>query len=196
MSKRKPQSGIRLASVKKSTVLLVSVVLMITLAVGGTVAFLVAQSISYKNTFVPGDITTEVVETLEGNVKSNVMIKNTGTADAYIRAFVSVTWQDESGNVYGKAPVIGTDYNISYDLANGWQLGSDGFYYWTKAVSTQASTGVLIKTCSPVEGKAPDGYELTVEILGSGIQTLPTHVVTTEWSSGVSAADGKTLTVK
>ncbi len=196
MSKRKPVFRDKLASLKKSKVLLISVIAILTAIVATTAAFLVANSEVYVNKFTPSDITTEIVETLDGSEKKDVKVKNTGSTDAFIRAFVTVTWQDENGNIYGDLPVAGTDYNISFDLNNGWSKSSDGFYYWKKSVASGSDTGVLINTCSPVAGKAPSGYKLTVEILGSGMQSVPAHVVTTEWASGVSAVNGDTITIK
>ena len=98
----------------KAIALLVSVLLIVTVAVGGTVAFLVAGTDPLQNLFTPSKVTTEVGETLEGSEKRTVFIKNTGDTAAWIRAAVVVTWQDEVGNVYGQTPVAGTDYTIRW----------------------------------------------------------------------------------
>lgn len=190
----------------KSKVLVVSAFLLIALTVGGTLSFLTDKADDVVNTFEPGKVTTEVNETLSGDIKKDVSIKNTGNITAYIRAAVVVTWQDENGNVYGQAPASNVDYEITYNLSDdGWKLSSDGFYYWTVPVKSveeapsDCNTGVLISKCMLKEGaQAPDGYSLNVEIIGSGIQSLPTTTVTTEWSSGVSgiAEDGTTLVIK
>ena len=189
----------------KPSALLVSLLLLLTVTVGGTLAFLLDSSGPITNVFTPSQVTTRVDESFNGSVKSNVRIQNTGDTAAWIRAAVVITWQDADGNVYGKAPVANEDYTISYDLVSGWEKGDDGFYYWTKPVAATSEgeasyTGILITECKPVEGKAPEGYHLTVEILGSGIQSLPTSVVTEKWSSGVSGVsvvDGmNVLTIK
>ena len=180
----------------KFMVLLVSLVLILGVAVSGTVAFLIDSTTPVTNTFTPSEVTTSVTETRSGNVKSNVAIENTGDTTAYIRAAVVVTWQDEKGNVYGQSqPVAGTDYEISYNLSSGWKKASDGFYYWTKPVNKDAFTGELIASCS-YKANAPEGYGLNVEILGSGIQAEPASVVVSEWDSGVSSVSGTTLQIK
>ncbi len=181
---------------KKTKILLVCLILIATVAVGTTTAFLIDESGILTNTFNPNDVNTEVEETLSGNVKSNVKIKNVGTTDAFIRAYISVSWQDAQGNVFGTAPVLGTDYTMSTDTTGAWVKAADGFYYHVKSVAAEMSTSVLINSCSPVAGRAPDGYELTVEILGSGIQNKPVRVVKDKWQSGVSDATTDTLTVK
>lgn len=193
---------------KKALALLISVLLVVGAAVGGTIAYMIDKSPKIDNVFTPSEVTTTVVENFDGKVKENVQIQNTGDTTAWIRAAVVITWKDESGNVYGTAPVAGTDkdYTITYDLANGWVKGADGFYYYTKPVKSvkedqkNCTTGVLIKECKPLsdsEGKstAPDGYSLRVEIIGSAIQSVPSYVFNEQWeSSGLKVnSDGTAL---
>lgn len=182
---------------RKTPILLVSLFLLIVLGVGGIIAFLSDKTELVTNQFTPSKITTEVEEVLSGNTKSDVKIKNTGNTTAWIRAAVVITWQDKDGNVYGQAPVVDTDYTIEYDLDNGWVQGTDGFYYWTRPVKSQkedsdnCQTGILISSCTSTKDKAPEGYYLTVEIMGSGIQSKPASVFNTEWkSSGLKVNDG------
>ena len=97
-------------------------------------------------------------------------IQNTGDINAMIRASIVVTWKNADGEIYGRAPVAGTDYEMVLDLTNGWSKSSDGFYYWNKPVAPDAFTGVLITSCTAIESNVPDGYSLNVEIIASGIQ--------------------------
>lgn len=177
----------------KSAALLVSLLLILTVTVGGTIAFLMDSDGPLHNLFNPSQITTEVEETVKDNTKSNVSIKNTGNTDAWIRAAVVITWQDKDGNVYGQAPVENTDYTIELGSSE-WLLGTDGFYYWSSPVAAGDATGILITKCTS-KNTAPDEYYLTVEIIASGIQSKPTHVFGTEWaSSGYSVnSDGTKL---
>lgn len=189
---------------KKALALLISVLLVVGAAVGGTIAYMIDKSQKIDNVFTPSEVTTTVVENFDGEVKQNVQIKNTGDTTAWIRAAVVITWKDASGNVYGKAPVAGTDkdYTITYDLANGWVEGADGFYYYTKPVksvkedSENCTTGVLITECKPTSpSTAPAGYSLNVEIIGSAIQSVPSEVFDSKWaSSGLKVkSDGTAL---
>lgn len=180
----------------KGITLGVALLLLACLALGGTLAYLTDTDAPVENTFLPAKVTTSVVENTENGVKSNVKIQNTGNIPAYIRAAVAVTWQDSSGNLCGKAPMAGEDYTITWTLA-GWERSSDGFYYYQSPVLPGETTDVLFTACSPVSDRAPEGYDLTVEIMGSGIQSVPETVITEHWDSGVSgvASDG-TLSVK
>lgn len=166
----------------RSAALLVCLLLALGCTVGGTLAYIFTNTSPVKNIFQPTEVTTTVVENFEDGVKSDVQIKNTGSTDAWLRAAVVVTWQNAAGEVYGKAPVQGTDYSISYDLANGWVEGTDGFYYWTSPVAPEGLTGVLITSCT-YTANAPEGYTLTVEILGSGIQSKPAAPFNDNWST-------------
>lgn len=188
---------------KKSTAFAVSICLLLGVMIVGTVAFLLDKSGSVKNTFTPSKITTTVDEKLNGSTKKEVSIKNTGDTDAWIRAKVIITWQDENGNVYGSQPKEGTDYEIEWNLPENpsedacWVTGADGFYYWTKPVSANVNTGILIKECTYQKDTAPDGYALTVEIIASGIQSKPASVFNTEWtSSGLNVNDSGNALVK
>lgn len=181
----------RRANRRKSTVLLTSLALLMAILVGTTTAFLIATSEPVTNIFNPATVTSDVEESFENDVKSNVKIKNTGNTEAYIRATFVVTWKDnQNRNVYGTAPVEGTDYIITLNQ-NGWFKGSDEFYYYKQPVAAGSSTAVLINSCAPVAGKTPVGYGLNVEILSSAIQSTPTSVVASQW--GVTVADDGTI---
>lgn len=169
----------------KAVVLLITIAVLLTVTVGGTVAYLAASTPSVTNVFTPGSVEPGIEETLEGSVKKNVTVKNNGTVDAYIRAMIVVTWQDTNGNVYPKTPVVGTDYDININTGD-WEL-SGGFYYYKGGtnggkVSAQGSTSNLINTCQLKEGATvPSGYALHVEILAQAIQA-------DGWDSGVDTA--------
>ena len=153
----------------KSLAVMFSILLLVGITIGGTVAFLVAGSDSVVNAFTPTPVSTYVEETLENGKKTEVKIQNTGDATAYIRAAVVVTWQDANGNIYAQKPVEGTDYTMKW-YTNGWTKGDDGFYYHLSPVDAEKWTEILIDECAPVAGKAPEGYYLAVEIISSGIQ--------------------------
>lgn len=166
---------------KRTVVLLVSLLVLVGAAVGGTLAWMTDQTDPVVNKFEPANVTTTVTEDFKNNVKTNVKIQNTGNVDAYIRAAVVITWQNEAGNVYGTVPMKDTDYTMTYPSNSSWVQGADGFYYYKSPVKAGDSTGVLISECKAMEGKAPDGYTLHVEILGSGIQSTPDTAIKEAW---------------
>lgn len=178
--KRKPVRR-RRRRTQRPTLLLAALVLIFGALVGSTVAFLFTNTGAVTNTFTPSKVTVDVPEDFDNEVKNNVRVQNTGDIAAYVRAAVVVTWQDDKGNVHPTVPVEGTDYTVTYPANTGWFKHTDGFYYYTSALAPKAETGVLLTACKPVEGKAPAGYHLSVEILASGIQSQPTTAVEDAW---------------
>jgi len=172
------------ASRKKPALLVASLALLLSVSVAGTLAFLVAKSGTVTNTFELTSPTIEVEEDFDGEVKSNVMIKNTGTADAYVRAAVVATWVKKNGDaydVYGTAPVFGKDYiwydsnadgaDDEYNKANWTFREADGFYYYEGRVEAGKATEILFTKCSVMENAdIPEGYTLSVEIIAQSIQ--------------------------
>lgn len=160
----------------RTFVVLASVLVLAIGLVGTTLAWIFTSTEEINNIFNPAKVTTSVEESFNGQVKNDVKVKNTGNIDAYLRAMVVVNWQDGNGNV--KAAKSG-DYNITWKL-EGW-VEKDGYYYYTSPVAPGGLTNVLFTACEPVEGKAPEGYKLCVEILADGIQSEPASAVEEAW---------------
>ena len=173
-------------NIKKSLVLLTAMVVLLCAVVGGTVAYLVTATDPVTNTFTPTSSSTSIEEEFNGKVKNNVKITNTGDVDVYIRAAVVITWQDSSGKVLGQVPVAGTDYAITWSMADWIGPKSDGYYYYKKPVSEDESTGVLFTDCKPLKAAPVEGYTLHVEIISEAIQAEPTTAVTQAWGVTVS----------
>lgn len=63
----------------RRAVLLVSLLLVLTMTVGGTIAFLAARTEQKTNTFAPSRVASQVIEEhFDGEVKSNAAVRNTG----------------------------------------------------------------------------------------------------------------------
>lgn len=186
--KRVPKPVKRRQKAKRVGSGFVLLILAVILAIGGTLAYIIANTVSVENKFTPGEVRCEVVEQWEEphKVKSDVKIKNTGNTAAYIRATYVVTWQKEDGTVNGKMPVAGTDYTIEFAENSGWiQIGD--YWYYTSAVAPEGGeTGILIKSCKLAVGaEVPKDYHLSVEIIASAIQSEPKSVVAEKWHVAV-----------
>ena len=166
---------------KRRMVAALALALILVCTVGGTLAYVFTHSGSVENTFTPSAVATAVVENGStdentGNIvntgasKTDVKIKNIGDTSAYIRAAIVVTWKKADGTVYAMKPQAGTDYVMVIPTDTGWVKSGD-YYYYNSPVDSKATTNVLIASCAPVAGKAPDGYVLSVEIIASGIQS-------------------------
>lgn len=171
---------------KRSGILLAAVIVLLAGAVGGTWAFLVAQSEPVQNNFTYAHVSCRIDEKFENGVKSDVKIQNTGDIPAYIRARIVVTWKDASGNV-SAVPVKDSDYTMT--MGTGWTKGTDGYWYCNTAVAAGGETPVLITKCEK-KGTAPKDYDLSVEILADTIQSEPASAVTEAWGNTPIAASG------
>ena len=147
----------------KTILVLAAVVLMLACTVGGTLAFLITKTDSVTNTFDPGRVTCEVVETFANNIKSNVQIRNTGNTDAWIRATVVANWVKD-----GKVVAPWTD-DIGYNT-DKWTKGSGGYYYYKESVAAKGYTENLFGSYTP--GKAPvEGAHLEMTIVCQAVQS-------------------------
>lgn len=154
---------------KKGILLLAAAMLILVCGVGGTLAYLATQTAQVQNTFEPAYVTSEVNETFDNLVKSNVTIKNTGNVSAYIRAAIVVTWKDAAGNTtLPEKPELGTDYTLTIN-ESAWNKGDDGYYYCKQPVASNTESAVLITECKPKP--YDDGRKLCVEVIGSAIQS-------------------------
>ncbi len=170
---------------KKSLILLVSMMAILLVAVGGTVAYLVTATAPVTNTFTPSEVGTDIIESFDGKVKSNVQIKNEGEVTVYVRAKIVANWVDASGNVV--APW--TD-NLSYN-ENDWDKGSDGYYYHKKSIAVGETSAALFNgTYSYSSTEIPTGaHHLVMDVIHQSVQAEPTDAVGELWGVTV-AADG------
>ncbi len=160
-SSPKPKMG-------KPVTLLVSVLALVLCLAGGSLALLIDVTDPLPNYFKDSFVACEVAETFENNVKSNVSIRNTGDIDAFIRADVIITWQNDRGEVHSSTPIPDTDYEMTMSVGTRWFKAADGFWYYSDRVAPQGETDTLIRSCKPTGELA--GYHLVVEIIAEAIQ--------------------------
>lgn len=174
----------------KSLIVIVCCAIVLLLSVGGSMAFITTVTEAITNVFKKPNLSTEIVEDFDGEVKENVKFKNNGDTDEYIRAYIVVTYKDAEGNVYSEAPEVASEYYILMNNRD-WKLGNDGFWYYPNVVEPGDFTPVLINECKMRTGvQPPEGYFLSVEILCSAIQAKPKSVAEQMWNT---AAAGITL---
>lgn len=161
-------------------------------AVSGSLAWLISAPEPVVNEFTPGEVTIQVDETFDGSTKSDVSIKNTGTVPAYIRVALVPAWVDDEGNIAAKPASLeqlDSDCDIAWGkVGNGyeddWFIGSDGFYYCKTVIEPDASTPILIKSCTVKDGEHK--YDFELQIIASAVQSLPTSTVERVWPVVVS----------
>lgn len=179
---------------KKLVALVTALSLVLVVVVGSTVAYLIDRTNPVVNTFDLTNVDVDIVEDFDGQVKEDVQVKNTGDIPAYIRAVVVATWESDTEqgtvgetSVTAETPVEGVDFEIDYNLTDGWVKGDDGFYYYTEPLEPGYCTSNLIDTCTFLTEK--DGYHLSVDILASAFQAQPSEAVESAWHVTI-APDG------
>ena len=178
----------------KAVFVIVSVLLVLGIGVGGTVAYLTDRSDAINNQFTPATMECRVVYS-----GTSATVKNTGEVEAYARAVVIVNWAklDENGHatseVHASAPQEGVDYTLTLPTDNGWVRGSDGYWYCKAPIAVNTEAPLLVESVTRLT-TAPDGYGLMVGLVASAIQSQPTSVVEESWGVTVNA-DG-TITPK
>ena len=176
--------GIRM---NRTAVLLIAIILLISTAVGSTVAFLATKTEPVENSFEYANVSCKVTQNCDTDGSSIVQVKNTGTISAYIRAAVVANWIDVDGNIAASVPE-----GYSYDLtcsSGSWAQGKDGFFYYLLPVAPGASTEGNLLTCTVACPEDPE-YTLSVEVLAEAIQSTPASAVNEAWNVVVDG-DGK-----
>lgn len=153
---------------KKPLLLLVSLVLVLALSIGGTLAWLTSQA-EVTNTFEPGKVHADITEDFNGTVKSAIYVSNglnseDANVDAYIRAAVVINCVDENGNI-----IAGTIPELDYNNTD-WVKGSDGYYYYKHVVAPMGKTDNLLSENFSLTGD--DGVNYRVDVLAQAIQTV------------------------
>ena len=161
----------------KALIVAALAVVILTAAVGGTMAWLSTQTQDLTNTFVPAKVTCKVDEnfTEGGTEKKDVRIQNTGTTDAYIRAMIVANWCTADNKVVKTA----TPTYVGLP-GSGWVKHTDGFYYYTKPVAPNQTTSMLFTKCE--QGTVPEGADhLEVNIICQAVQSTPAAAVGEAW---------------
>ena len=172
------------ARMRRTAILLIAIILLISTAVGTTVAFLTAKTEPVVNTFEYAKVSCEVTETSDMNETRCVQVKNTGTIDAYIRATYVVNWIDAQGNIVASAPE-GYSYSLTENPDSKWTKIDDYYYYLTPVAPNDFTPGSLLN-CTVTYPDNPE-YTLSVEILAEAIQSTPENAVKDAWNVTVSS---------
>ena len=164
----------------RKAALILSLCLIFALAVGTTVALLVAHTNAVTNTFTAAKSGTHIEEVTKDGEKSSIIVQNTGTATSYVRVKLVCNWVDKDKNVSATpapAPVI----------TNSDWFVKDGIYYYKMPVALNGETSNLLQNHPITQGEAPDGCHLEVTVLAESIQAAPSKAVTDSWGVDVGS---------
>lgn len=170
----------------KAEVLFLSLLFLVIVSVGGTMAYLLTKTTSIENKFTPSKVTCIVSEQFNNNIKKNVNVTNTGDTEAYIRVkLVTYRVNEKEQHIGGVAKVP------EFTPGTNWVI-YNGYYYYTLPVAPGGKpaydligdSGItLAGTYSDADG----GIQV-IEVMAEAIQSNPARAVGDSW--GVSITEG------
>ena len=120
---------------KKLIALLVAVMLLIGCAVGGTIAWLMAETKPVVNTFTAGDINIKLEEPNYVAANDNKLVPGgkiakdptvtvlEGSEPCYVRVWMIISWSDDADNRFE-----GTEANGWFNFGSKWKGGKGDYY--------------------------------------------------------------------
>ena len=162
---------------KKTGTLLFSLVLLLTMMIGGTLAYLTMKTDPIQNVFTPSHVSCTVKENFDGTTKRNVNVTNTSDIPAYIRVkLVSYRVNDQGQHIGGTADLP------AFTLGTGWVKNGE-YYYYTQPVAAGASPTANLTDSMTLTGPYTDadGGKQVIEVMAEAIQSVPTSAVVSAW---------------
>ena len=173
----------------RAVALALSVVFLLVLAGGSTLAWLSAQSVEAENIFTPSQVTCEVTEEFDEKtgVKTNVNVRNTGDTEAYIRVKL-VTYRTNADGAH----IGGVAELPEFTLGENW-VKHDGYYYYTLPVAPGASPAANLTDSMTLVAsyQDADGGSQAIDVMAEAVQSIPADAVRKVW--GVSVSSDGTL---
>lgn len=182
---RKTAAGRRRRQKKnRLTALILSMVMLVTVAVGGTLAYLTTKDTPVTNTFTPSVVACTVTEEFNGTVKENVNVKNTGDTEAYIRVKLVTYRVNDQGQHIGGAAAI-----PSFTRGINWVEFNDYYYYTLPVAPNKEPVNDLIDHITLTGSyDDADGGKQAIDVMAEAIQSGPAEAVGQAW--GVSISQG------
>lgn len=165
--------------------MVIATVLLLALAIGGTIAYLTTKTDGVVNTFTPSKVSCTVEEDFNGTTKEKVNVKNTGDTTAYIRVKLVTYRTNDAGQHIG-----GTAELPSFTPGENW-VEHDGYYYYTLPVAADGTPATNLADSMTLKNtyKDADGGHQSIDVMAEAIQSQPKDAVESSWN--VTVVDGK-----
>lgn len=169
MKRGKYQKNPPAAPRKRPILLILCLVLTATLSVGATLAYYAVSSAPVINTFSAGSAGAEIVETVNGNVKEAITVKNTGDSPVFVRVRLVGYWENADGSIAAKAAP-----DLTFTPGSGWVKEGE-YYYFTTPIAADGSTSDLLRSDLAMEAGQ------VIEVLADTVQAAPEDAVLAVW---------------
>lgn len=168
----------------RMTAMALATVLLLALAIGGTVAWLTANGQPITNTFNPSKVTCEVTEKFNGTTgeKTDVNVTNTGDIDAYIRVKLVTYRTNAQGQHIGGTAILPT-----FTPGADWVKYGD-YYYYTLPVAPNEKPAANLTNSMALAGSYndADGGKQAIDVMAEAIQSVPAEAVGQAWGVLIS----------
>ena len=176
---RKPHKGRgRLA------MMVLSIVLLLGVAIGGTIAWLSTKTTPVINIFTPAEVTCKVEEDFDADTgeKTNVNVTNTGNIAVYIRVkLVTYRTNDKGQHIGGTADLP------EFTPGKNWVKHGE-YYYYTLPVSPggKPDANLAEKMTLMSSYEDADGGKQAIDVMAEAIQSEPEKAVGEAWGVRIS----------
>ena len=166
---------------RKPLILVLSIVLLLVIGIGATLAYFHLPSGPVINTFQAGSAGAEVVEDIDGDTKEAIYVKNTGKSPVYVRVRLVSYYEVSDGIVDGSQ----ASPTLSFTEGDKWVKDGE-YYYYNEPLAAGAITEDLLGddviTMEPGQ---------IIEVLADTVQATPAQAVKDAWDVDASAFIGK-----
>ena len=178
----KKQMSKRDSLFSKSALSAVCLALILFCGIGGTLAYIVTETVPIKNIFTAAKVENEVEESFDGTKKSSITVKNTGDTAVYVRVKLISYRINNDGDAIGGAAVI-----PEFTLGEDW-IKTDGCYYYTKPLLNpdDITTDLLETDIVLTDYSDADGGKQVIEVMSEAIQAEPKEAVEAAWGEAVA----------
>ena len=151
---------------RKATTVVISVLLLVTVMIGGTIAFLITATNPVVNKFTPSQVSCSVTENFDGEKKTNVNVTNTSDIKAYIRVkLVTYRVNEQDQHIGGVAEIP------AFTPGENWVKNGDYYYYKLPVAPGAEPAADLISSITLEDAYADvDGGKQVIEVMAEAIQ--------------------------
>ena len=171
---------------KRTLVLLVISILLFSMAISTTIAYLVTKTDTQDTSFDPPLVKVQL------DAYDDVV--NKGNIPVYVRSIAVINWlsTDDEHTISSEVPVLNEDYYIDF-ATEGWFEAADGFFYYTKPLNPGETVNIIV---SGAQLSEKPGYKLQLQLLTNTIQAEPSDIVNRAWPYVEANENGELVPVE
>ncbi len=167
------------ASRKRLLLIVLSLILLVSVGAGASLAYLANASGPVINTFQVGSVGAHIEETVDGNTKKAIQVTNTGESPVYVRVRLVSYWKNGS-DIAAKSSAL----SVAENAAKWKRIGE--YYYYTAPLAGGTTTDNLLSSGITMTADG-NGYTQVIEVLADTVQASPTAAVLDVW--GIDASE-------